>query len=226
MFQIWFTYMWHGFTPPTINYILYTLTYPSVDDITTSLCKLGPAAQIFKIDISRAFRQIKVDPGDVDLLGIRFQDQYFIDLSVPFGYRHGSKIFQRCTDSIRHIMAKHGFPGLHNYIDDLIFTGLPSKIHLAYEFLKNLLSELGLDISDKKLVPPSTSAVCLGILIDTVDRIIAIPQKKLQEIVHMCKNWETKTYCSKNQLQSLLGSLLYITKCVKPARIFLNRILQ
>ena len=42
----------------------------------------------------------------------------------------------------------------------------------------------------------------------------------------MCKNWETKTYCSKNQLQSLLGSLLYITKCVKPARIFLNRILQ
>ena len=204
----------------------YTLTYPSVDYITASLCKLGPAAQIFKIDISRAFRQIKVDPGDVELLGIRFQDQYFIDLSVPFGYRHGSKTFQRCTDSIRHIVAKHGFPGLHNYIDDLIFTGLPSKIHLAYEFLKNLLSELGLDISDKKLVPPSTSAVCLGILIDTADRTIAIPQKKLQEIVHMCTNWETKTYCSKNQLQSLLGSLLYITKCVKPARIFLNRILQ
>ena len=42
----------------------------------------------------------------------------------------------------------------------------------------------------------------------------------------MCKNWATKTYCSKNQLQSLLGSLLYITKCVKPDRIFLNRILQ
>ena len=159
----------------------YTLTYPSVDDITALLCKLGPAAQIFKIDISRAFRQVKVDPRDVDLLGIRFEDQYFIDLSVPFRYRHGSKNFQHCTDSIRHIMAKHGFPGLHNYIDDLIFTGLPSKIHLAYEFLKNLLSELGLDISDKKLVPPSTSAVCLGILIDTVDRTIAIPQKNCRK---------------------------------------------
>ena len=123
-------------------------------------------------------------------------------------------------------MAKHGFPGLYNYIADLIFTGLPSKILLAYEFLKNLLSELGLDISDKKLVPPSTSAVCVGILINTVDRTISIPPKKLEDIVHTCKNWKTKTYCSKNQLQSLLGSLLYITKCVKPARIFLNRILQ
>ena len=39
----------------------YTLNYPSVDNITASFCKLGPAAQLFKIDISRAFRQIKVD---------------------------------------------------------------------------------------------------------------------------------------------------------------------
>ena len=68
--------------------------------------------------------------------------------------------------------------------------------------------------------------VCLGILINTVDRTISIPPKKLQAIVNMCRNWATKTYCSKNQLQSLLGSLLYITKCVKPARIFLNRKLQ
>ena len=204
----------------------YTLNYPSVDNITASLCKLGPAAQLFKIDISRAFRQIKVYPGAIDLLGIKFDDQYFINLSVLFVHRHDSKIFQRCTDSIRPIMAQHGFPGLYNYIDDLIFTGLPSKIHLVYEFLQNLLSELGLDISYKKLVPPSTSIVCLGILINTVDRTISIPPKKLQDIVHTCTNWETKTYCSKNQLQALLGSLLYITKCVKPARIFLNRILQ
>ena len=123
-------------------------------------------------------------------------------------------------------MANHGFPGLYNYIDDLIFTGLPSKLHLAYEFLQNLLSDPGLDISYKKLVPLSTSVVCLGILIDTVARTISILPKKLQDIVNMCKNCETKTYCSKKHLQLLLGSLLYITKCVKPARIFLNRILQ
>ena len=31
---------------------------------------------------------------------------------------------------------------------------------------------------------------------------------------------------TKSELQSLLGLLLYITKCVKPARFFLNRMLQ
>ena len=119
----------------------YELNYPSVDCITNSLQNLGPSAQIYKTDISRGFRQIKIDPGDIDLLGIKFQDKYFIDRSVAFRFRHGSLIFQRCTDTIRYIMAQHGFPLLFNYIDDLIYTGLPSEIDASFQFLKNLLGD-------------------------------------------------------------------------------------
>ena len=137
----------------------YDLRYPSVDTITNSLKNLGTSAQMYKIDISRAFRHIKVDPADTDLLGIQFHDKYFLDRSVAFGFRHGSLIFQRCTDAIRYIMAQNGFPNLFNYIDDLIYTGLPSEIHSSFTFLKELLSELGLDISFKKLVPLSTSVI-------------------------------------------------------------------
>ena len=216
----------HGVTKDMYLGTEFTLKYPSLDQITATLRKLGPAAMIYKIDISRAFRQIKVDPGDIDLLGFKCKDDYFIDLSVAFGYRNGSQIFQRCTDAIRFIMSQHGFPNLHNYIDDLIYIGLPSEIEKSYAFLLDLLAQLGLDISMKKLVPPSTAVTCLGIHIDTVARNIAIPPKKLQEIVTICKNWESKTYCSKRDLQSLLGSLLYITKWVAPARSFLNRMLE
>ena len=122
-------------------------------------------------------------------------------------------------------MSQHVFPHLHNYIDDLIYTGLLSEIYSSYSFLKHLLSQLGLDIFMKKVVPPSTSVTCLGIHIDTVQRTLSNPQGKLEEIVEMCKKWASKTYCSKKDLQSLLGSLLYITKCVAPARSFLNRML-
>ena len=127
----------------------YELKFLSVDVITNSLRNLGPSAQMFKIDISRAFRHIKVDPGDIDLLGIKFGNQYFLDCSLAFGFRHGSLIFQHCTDAIRYIMAEHGYPLLFNYIDDLIYTGLPSQMDAAFNFLKNLLVELGLDISPK-----------------------------------------------------------------------------
>ena len=204
----------------------FELNYPSVDTIVNNLKSLGPQALIYKVDISRAFRHIRIDPGDLDLLGLQHK-HLFIDCTLPFGFRHGSVIFQRCTDVVRHIMCKKfKFPHLYNYIDDMIYTGLPDEIQDSYDTLINLLHELGLEISESKLVSPTSRAVCLGIEIDTVNRTLRIPDAKLQEIMNICKSFESKTKVTKNQLQSLLGSFLYITKCVKPARYFLNRMLQ
>ena len=63
-------------------------------------------------------------------------------------------------------------------------------------------------------------------MFDTVHRTLSIPPDKLQDIIALCNNWRNKTTCTKANLQSLLGSLLYASKCVKPARFFLNRMLQ
>ena len=122
-------------------------------------------------------------------------------------------------------MRKHGFNNLFNYVDDLIYCDLPSKIYQAYEFLLKLLPKLGLDINNKKLVPPTTSMICLGILVDSQARTMSVPPETLASLVTMCQQWKNKKSCTKRQLQSLLGSLLFISKCVRPARIFLNRML-
>ena len=127
----------------------FILNYPSVDDIVKKVPQLGPGSLLYKVDISRAFRQLKVDPGDLDLLGLKHQS-YFIDQSVPFGYRHGSVFFGKVTDSIRYIMRQQGFPHLYNYVDDLIYCGLPSNIHQSFETLLQLLTQLGLTINPKK----------------------------------------------------------------------------
>ena len=168
----------------------FLLNYPS--DITQRLIQLGPGSMLFKIDISRALRQLKVDPGDIDLLGLQ-QNSYFIDQSVPFGYRHGSIFFEKVTDSIRFIIKNHGFPDLYNYVDDLIYCGTPSTIFSAYERLSSLLAQLGLQISLEKLVPPSTSVTCLGILIDTETRTMSVPSENLHNILQLCHQWENKT---------------------------------
>ena len=106
----------------------FELNYPSVDTIVNSLKSMGPNTLIYKIDISRAFRHIRIDPGDLDLLGLK-HDKLFIYRTLPFGFRHGSVFFQRCTDAVWFIM-KHNFkfPHLYNYIDDLVYTGLPEDI--------------------------------------------------------------------------------------------------
>ena len=121
------------------------LTYPSVDQIVDRILKLGPGSLIYKIDISHAFRQLKVDPGDIDLLGLKMGD-YYIDQSVPLGFRHESFFFEKVTDSIQFIMNKNGFPDLYNYIDDLLYCGLPSNIYKSFAFLSDLLHQLGLKL--------------------------------------------------------------------------------
>ena len=204
----------------------FHLNYPSVDSIVNNLKRLGPSAKIYKIDISQAFRHIRIDPGDLDLLGLQYH-QLFSDRTLPFGFQHGSVFFQRCTDAVRFIMRdSFKFPYLYNYIDDLVYTGLPEHIYDSYNILTHLLQELGLEISQSKLVAPTSGAVCLGVEINMVNRTLKIPQEKLQEIHNICLSFASKSKVTKNQLQSLLGSLLYITKCIKLARLFLNRMLQ
>ena len=54
----------------------FALTFPTVDDITSQLRCLGRGALLYKIDVSRAFRHVRMDPGDFDLLGLQWRDAY------------------------------------------------------------------------------------------------------------------------------------------------------
>ena len=72
----------------------FELKYPSIDLMVSRLNALGPAAKNFKIDSSRAFRHVRIDPGDIDLLGLRFRGQYYADLALPFGFCLASFFFQ------------------------------------------------------------------------------------------------------------------------------------
>ena len=166
----------------------------------------------------------KIDPKDYDLLGLHHLDWY-LDTCLPFGYRHGSSLYQRLSNAVRHIMRRQDYDVI-NYIDDILGIDLPSRIDASFDALRSLLPRLGFEISKKKLVSPTTCMNCLGILIDTKEFTLAIPSEKLQEIMTMCKSWIHKNSCTKRQLQSLLGSLLYVTKCVRSSRFFLNRLLE
>ena len=191
----------------------FELTFPSVDNITNELKRLGRGARLFKVDVSHAFRHVKVDPGDYDLLGLHWRGAY-VDTCLPFGTRHGSQIFQRLSDAVRFMMREKGFCVI-DYIDDYVGVGVPGVAHDSYNYLVELMRQLGLTISEKKLVPPSTQVVCLGVLIDTERGSISIPDEKLTQICDTVKQWQGKRVCTKRQLQSILGLLLYVHKCVK-----------
>ena len=120
-------------------------------------------------------------------------------------------------------MHKNGYH-ITNYIDDLIGCDVPEVAFEAYKFLKVLIVKLGLVISEEKLYSSQTRIPCLRIDINISTGIMSIPAEKLAEIIEMCVQWSGKIKTHKRALQSLVGSLLYIHKCVHPAQLFINRV--
>ena len=77
-----------------------------------------------------------------------------------------------------------------------------------------------------KLCPPSTCMEFIGITFDTVTSTISIPANKIAEIMALVRTWQGRSCATKHQLQSLLGKLHHVSKCVKPARLFVSRMLD
>ena len=132
----------------------FELMFPSVNDITNALKRLGKGAFLYKVDVSHVFHHMKLDPGDYDLLGLQWDGTY-INTCMLFGTRHRSQIFQRLSDAIRYIMRQNGHCVI-DYIDDYVGEGVPDVASKSFHFLTNLLKKLGLTISEKKLVEPGT----------------------------------------------------------------------
>ena len=203
----------------------YVLKYPTIDIIVQRVRQLGPRAQIFKVDIERAFRNMPIDPRDARFLGLYWDGAYWIDRSIPFGFLHGSSCCQRVTDAVRYVVNSKG-GNIFNYCDDFIGVDLPGDATRNFRILEQTLQDMGLPNNVKKRVEPTSVAICLGLCIDIIHGTVSIPDDKLLEIHTICNKFANYKTVTKVMFQSLLGKLLYVSRCIKSSRLFLGRMLQ
>ena len=131
----------------------FILTFPTIDTVTSDVRKWGSGCQIYKLDISRAFRRVKLDPIHYNLLGLR--DTYCEDTCLPFGYRNGSATFLCLSDAICYIITQRNYDVI-NHIDDIIGDGLPSVTSKAYIELQELMCHFGFDLMYSQRTPVLT----------------------------------------------------------------------
>ena len=81
-------------------------------------------------------------------------------------------------------------------------------------------------LAPEKIIGPSTKITYLGIEIDSVANSIRLPTEKLQELQLMLDQWKIRKKCTKRELLSLVGSLSFACKVVKPGRMFLRRLID
>ena len=113
------------------------------------------------------------------------------------------------------------------YLDDFLIIGETKEAcQAAFDALLNLLQNLGFRINWKKVVYPTQRLVFLGVLLDTVQCSMSLPEDKLEALRSYLLEFSLRCRASKRQLQVLAGKLNWACRVVYGARTFLRRILD
>lgn len=82
-----------------------TVQYTSFDNVIAMISGPSKGALIGKMDIKSAFRLFPIYPGDFDLLGYEFRDQFFIDKCLPFGCSISCNIFEKFSTFLHWVVV-------------------------------------------------------------------------------------------------------------------------
>ena len=210
----------------------YLFTFPTVLDLAELIVKLGPGCLLWKRDLSRWFMQLPVDPCDYDKLGIIWRGMWYLFIAFVWGCRHAGYNGQRVSSAVLKVFRDVGrlkFGEAYNslvYMDDFGGAELGDKATVAFNDLGALLTSLGIVESKKKACPPSTKMLFLGVEFDTIQMCMRVGDEKRMEVKVTVSKWCRKTVASKEELQSVQGQLMWISKVVRFSRCFVSRIIS
>ena len=182
------------------------LRFPKVDEFAIRIYTLGKGCLMFKIDLSRYFRQLPLDPGDYSLIGYIIGEDIYFDKVLPMGMRSAPYIAQRVTNAIAYIHRRLQWFIL-NYVDDFVSAEMKEVVWQAYRAFKGLLERLKVEISQEKLVPPTTRLEFLGITFNSETMTMEISAEKMEDINKELSTWLTRTKAKRKEVVSLIGKL-------------------
>ena len=205
---------------------LYSVHLPGIDLMEQRVLQLGEGCYIYKTDLSRGYRQLRVDPMDWPLLGFVHENKFYMDVCPPFGLRSAAMMMQRTSQAVTYIQGKKGFE-VYPYIDD--YGGgekTKDEAGIALSSLQDTLVQVGLKEAKQKICWPAQIMIWLGILFNTVAMTMSIPKQKMGEIMEMLCKWKGRTHATRREMQSVIGCLQFVAKVASPVRLFINRMLE
>ena len=78
----------------------FTLHYITVNQVIRMVSCLGRGALMAKFDVEAAYWKIPVHPAVRFLLGMKWRDSYYVDLTLPFGLCSAHYLFNAVADMV------------------------------------------------------------------------------------------------------------------------------
>ena len=181
---------------------------------------------IAKSDIADAFRLIPLHPSDYHLMGFILNKKYYFDKCLPMGCRSSCNIFERFSDAIVYILkTRYKILNVVKYLDDFLFFGVTEKeCRQALHCFRDLAKEINLPIAEHKTVGPDRIITFLGYEIDTVQKMIRIPQEKILEDLMLIRAVIKAEHISLRDLKAIIGKLGFAANVISAGKTFLRRL--
>lgn len=205
-----------------------TVEYQLIDHVVSLLHQQGTGAYMAKADIQEAFRIVPISPLSYHLLGFKFNDCFYYDKCLPMGLSISCSLFEKLSCALVWIAQnKFGASSISHILDDFIFISIsPSICAKSLTSFIDMCASLGVPIKHGKTVPPAQVIEAHGLLLDSIQKQIRLPADKLQDCQAQLSLFSQKTKCTLKQLQSLIGTLQFASKAIKPGRPFLRRLIN
>ena len=139
-------------------------------------------------------------------------------------YLWGDKVWDCCIATTLPNLTRSGAISYH--LMSYIPHAPPRSVTEAFSFLGHLLKVLGVKESEDKSCAPSTEMSFLGILFNSVKMTMEVEPDRLHKLLLLLPTWLHKSHATRKEVESLIGLLSFVAKCVRPARIFLSRMLD
>jgi len=198
--------------------------YTSFDQVVDNIVLIGPGAMLAKADVKSAFRILPVNREDYQLLGFTLDGNFFYDMCVPFGCKSSCALWEKFAKFINWRIQQHcraGEEAVHHYLDDFLVTAKRAYTcnRILNEFVK-LCDGLGVPLAGEKMEGPSTVITFLGLTVDTLKMEVRVPADKIAKAKALVDGLIRRKKITLRELQSVIGSLNFLCRAVRPGRAF------
>ena len=205
----------------------FSLSYVTIDKAIDFILELGKGCFLSKVDIVDAFRILPVSPEQWHLLGISWDNLFYVDTRFTMGSRSSPYIFDSLSVALEWIC-------IHNYelrflchlLDDFLAAESVAEEGNVRSVILNFFARLGIPVDQEKVEGPVTRIEFLGVILDSILMEASLSAEKIEALRVKLSGFLSMKKASKRELLSLIGSLSFACKVVVPGRRFLSRLIS
>ena len=195
-----------------LNDLVIESTSVQYMDLPRILPKVAKDSFLWSIDLTSAFHHVPLSEHLSSHCCICLEGKHMRFTVMPFGLSVAPKIFTEVLSPVIELMKQNGFSAFP-YIDDILgveptFEAAEATILRARQILK----EAGFVINEEKSVlTPTKSIKHLGLIINSTDCTLSIPNEKIVDILNLAHTILSKDSVRQVTLAKLIGKLISIS---------------